>query len=56
MMEFPLHSIAYGGRKNSFTLGPKTQAWVDAIRARPAFERAMARIKEEEEKQKTTEE
>lgn len=55
MMEFPLNSIAYGGRKNAFVLGPKTQAWIDAVRARPAFERAMARMKEEEEKQKTKE-
>jgi len=32
-------------------LEPNTQAWLKRVRARPAFQRAMARVKEEEKKQ-----
>jgi glutathione S-transferase len=32
-------------------LGPNTQAWLKRVRARPAFRRCMARMKDEEKKQ-----
>ncbi|BEI80169.1 hypothetical protein CcaverHIS002_0106980 [Cutaneotrichosporon cavernicola] len=59
MMFFPLNSIAHGrARPNAprlYQLGPATDAWVERMRARPAFQAALARMKEEEEGQKPAE-
>lgn len=49
-MIFPLSAIAKQGR-GEFELGPKTLAWVERIHSRPAYERAMKRMKEEEQSQ-----
>lgn len=50
-MFFPLNSIAAGSRKGQFDLGPNTQAWIDRIKSRPAWKKAMQRLKAEEEAQ-----
>lgn len=47
MMAFPLSAIAKSGG-TQFTLGPKTRAWVERTHARPAYQRAMQRMHEEE--------
>jgi hypothetical protein len=52
MMIFPLSAIANCGR-GPYILGPKTEAWVKRTEQRPAYVRAMARMKEEEERQVT---
>ncbi|GMK56455.1 hypothetical protein CspeluHIS016_0302950 [Cutaneotrichosporon spelunceum] len=52
MMLFPLNSIAEGTRKGQYEIGPATRRWVDSISARPAYQRAVARIDEEEAGQK----
>lgn len=36
---------------NKVPLGPNTQAWVKRVKSRPAYQRAMARMKDEEAKQ-----
>ncbi|KAL7421970.1 bifunctional glutathione transferase/peroxidase [Cryptotrichosporon argae] len=49
LMSFPLESLAYGdGAKAGFSVGPQTRAWVDRVRARPAHQRALARLQESE--------
>lgn len=48
MMAFALNNIAYGGKVRLYSLGPASLAWVDRMRARPAFQRAQQRIKDEE--------
>ncbi|GMK54569.1 hypothetical protein CspeluHIS016_0111550 [Cutaneotrichosporon spelunceum] len=59
MMFFPLNSIAYGRSRPSaprvYELGKESDAWVERMRARPAFERALARMHDEEEAQKPAE-
>lgn len=48
MMFFPLNSIAGGSRKGQYELGPKTLAWVERIKQRPAWQRGEERLKAEE--------
>ncbi|WOO82809.1 Glutathione S-transferase 3 [Vanrija pseudolonga] len=48
MLAFALNNIAYGGKVRLYSLGPASLAWVDRMRARPAFQRAQQRIKDEE--------
>ncbi|CAK9786684.1 hypothetical protein CC85DRAFT_262658 [Cutaneotrichosporon oleaginosum] len=59
MMFFPVNSIAHGrarpGAPRLYELGPASDAWVERMRARPAFKRAIERMKEEEEGQKPPE-
>lgn len=47
MMIFPLGAIAKSGGRE-LALGPKTEAWVQRMHARPAYARAMARMRDEE--------
>lgn len=47
MMIFPLGAIAKSGGA-ALALGPKTEAWVQRMHARPAYARAMARMRDEE--------
>lgn len=59
MMFFPVNSIAHGrakpGAPRLYELGPATDAWLERVRARPAFQRAYARMREEEEAQRPDE-
>lgn len=52
MMFYPLHSIAKGSRKGQFEVGDATKRWIDSVHARPAYQRAAARMEEEEKGQK----
>lgn len=52
MMFYPINSIGTGTRKDIFTLGPKTRAWLERVRERPALKRALARVEEEEKTQR----
>jgi hypothetical protein len=52
MLGWSLFVIAPESGKRAFPFGPATEAWVARTRARPAYERAMARIAAEEKKQK----
>jgi glutathione S-transferase len=51
-MFFPLNSIDKGGRKGQFEIGDATKRWLESVRARPAYQRAVARMEEEEAGQK----
>ncbi|KAL1408940.1 hypothetical protein Q8F55_005754 [Vanrija albida] len=52
MMAFALNNIAYGGKVRLYALGPASLAWVDRMRARPAFVRAQERIRADEDGQR----
>lgn len=56
MMFFPINSIGYGrakpGAKRVYDLGPATEAWLERVRARPAWVRSYERMREEEERQR----
>ncbi|BEI80329.1 hypothetical protein CcaverHIS002_0108580 [Cutaneotrichosporon cavernicola] len=44
MMAYPLNVLAYGMRTGEFKIGAATQKWLDGMRARPAWKRALERI------------
>lgn len=55
MMSFPLNSLMDGmksGKSKNFYLEQSTMAWVDRMRARPAWKRAEERRLDEEQRQK----
>ncbi|CAK9783416.1 hypothetical protein CC85DRAFT_254545 [Cutaneotrichosporon oleaginosum] len=52
LMFYPLHSIAKGARKGQYEVGDATKRWIDSVLARPAYQRAVARMEEEEKAQR----
>lgn len=53
MMLYPVNSLLSADRFNMIKIGPELRAWMAKVEARPAYQRGMARLKEEEAKQKT---
>ncbi|WVQ84151.1 hypothetical protein IAT38_006298 [Cryptococcus sp. DSM 104549] len=53
LMFFAINSLLAGGRKDAgFKLGPGIHKWHERVLARPAAQKALQRLKEEEEKAK----
>lgn len=50
MMLFPITSALDGFRKGEFHVGQNTRRWVEAMRRRPAYKRAVKRREDEEAK------
>lgn len=48
MMSYPLNSILHTTAFGKYDVGPSTVAWVDRVRARPAYKRAMERLAKED--------
>jgi hypothetical protein len=44
MMSYPLIQLVHSDAFGSYPVGPHTLAWIDKIRARPAYQRARARL------------
>lgn len=48
MMSYVINSIAYTPHMGSYEIGPATRKWIDNLRARPAWKRAVERQKRED--------
>lgn len=48
MMSYPLNVLTYGLRAGDFKVGPATKKWLDGMRARPAWTRALEKMDEAE--------
>jgi glutathione S-transferase len=49
MMFFAINSLLNGSRKDAgYNIGPAARKWFETISARPALQKAMGRMKQEE--------
>lgn len=48
MMSYPLNVLTYGLRKGDFKVGPASTKWLDEMRARPAWQKGLKRMAEEQ--------
>jgi glutathione S-transferase len=48
MMSYPVNSIAHTPVFGKYDVGPRTMAWIDRMRKRPAFKRAVERLARED--------
>lgn len=53
MMSYPLNVLTYGLRAGDFKVGPATRKWLDGMRARPAWKRALEKMDNAEKNQST---